>query len=334
MAQGQIHLGPQGPVPCSADPSKPNARGCPYEADGHYDTPKEAEQAYEAKMGGNLAEPVSKKPEAPASVVELSDSEQAVLDVYSEYIDEESIEIYDHSGLSDEEILTLAELRDNPDLLANNCYSVSSVLAQELSSPDEEVGVISIAYRDKHSHHAVSIRNADGEEVILDYTAAQYDNSLPIPFLANRARWKATIADRVAKKHGTSIAYIGLESDGALPNPDTIPERFYHVASRTNLEAITEEGLAPRVGERSARLGEAESRIYLFDSQASAEDALGSWLGDEYDDEDELVLLSTDASNVQTAKPSFEDDEDGVSWEWTTKYKIPGNELKVEDLEI
>lgn len=328
MAKGQIHLGPQGPVPCSADPSKPNARGCPYEADGHYDSPREAEQAYESKMGGNLAEPVSKKP------AELTTSERTVLNTYEEYIDEDSVEIYDHSGLGDEEMLTLADLRDNPELLANNCYSVSSELAEQLFSPDEEVGVISIAYRDRHSHHAVSFRNSDGEEVILDFTAAQYDSSLPIPFIADRARWKATIADRVGKKHGTSIAAIGLDEDGHLPNPDAVPERFYHVASRANLEAITKEGLAPRVGERSARLGEAESRIYLFDSQASAEDALGSWLGDEYDDDDELVLLSTDASNVQTAKPSFEDDEDGVSWEWTTKYKIPGSELKVEDLEI
>jgi len=46
MAKGQIHLTPDGPAPCSADPSKPGARGCPYGAGGHYATEAEAEAAY------------------------------------------------------------------------------------------------------------------------------------------------------------------------------------------------------------------------------------------------------------------------------------------------
>lgn len=46
MAKGQIHLTPDGPAPCSADPSKPGARGCPYSAGGHFATEQEAEQAY------------------------------------------------------------------------------------------------------------------------------------------------------------------------------------------------------------------------------------------------------------------------------------------------
>ena len=46
MAKGQIHLTPDGPAPCSADPSKPGARGCPYGAGGHYATEAEAEGAY------------------------------------------------------------------------------------------------------------------------------------------------------------------------------------------------------------------------------------------------------------------------------------------------
>lgn len=57
MAKGQIHLGPSGPAPCSAEPG---GRGCPYEADGHYGTQQEAESVFAAKMGGSLPEAVSR----------------------------------------------------------------------------------------------------------------------------------------------------------------------------------------------------------------------------------------------------------------------------------
>lgn len=64
MALGQIHLGSSGPEPCRADPSKDRARGCPFEASGHYSTQDEAELAYENKMGGALPASFSKRPEA------------------------------------------------------------------------------------------------------------------------------------------------------------------------------------------------------------------------------------------------------------------------------
>ena len=49
MARGQIHLSPSGPAPCGADTGR-----CPYEADGHYATAAEAEDAFAAQMGGAL----------------------------------------------------------------------------------------------------------------------------------------------------------------------------------------------------------------------------------------------------------------------------------------
>lgn len=64
MALGQIHLGSSGPEPCRADPSKDRARGCPFEASGHYSTQAEAELAYEDRMGGALPASFSKRPEA------------------------------------------------------------------------------------------------------------------------------------------------------------------------------------------------------------------------------------------------------------------------------
>lgn len=46
MAKGQIHFGKNGPEKCKADNSKPNARGCPYEATGHYNSMDEAVDNY------------------------------------------------------------------------------------------------------------------------------------------------------------------------------------------------------------------------------------------------------------------------------------------------
>lgn len=54
MAKGEFHIGPRGPGPCSADPSKPGAKGCPYGgasgSDGHFKTAVEAEVHYVRSM--------------------------------------------------------------------------------------------------------------------------------------------------------------------------------------------------------------------------------------------------------------------------------------------
>ncbi len=73
MAKGQIHLTPAGPAPCGADPSKPNARGCPFSAGGHYATEVEAEQAYAKLME---SEGLAELRPASAAVSELREELQ------------------------------------------------------------------------------------------------------------------------------------------------------------------------------------------------------------------------------------------------------------------
>lgn len=67
MAVNQFHLGKNGVEECHADPSKENARGCPFESDGHYDNPQQAEGALAFKMmqAGNTG--TMKKKKAPVS---------------------------------------------------------------------------------------------------------------------------------------------------------------------------------------------------------------------------------------------------------------------------
>ncbi len=65
----------------------------------------------------------------------------------------------------------------------------------------------------------------------------------------------------------------------------------YHVTPTRNLFRIMREGLAPRIGPRSRRLGEAVAAVYLFEDADSLQDALDNWLGDEFAEDAMLALL-------------------------------------------
>lgn len=108
----------------------------------------------------------------------------------------------------------------------------------------------------------------------------------------------------------------------------TVPERFYHLTPLRNLEAIKAAGLKPSIGERSEDLGEEEPRIYLFDSKASLEDALGGWLGEEFDEDEELAVLSIPGHMLETPVPTFTGDES--SWEWSNTGVIDASWLTEE----
>jgi len=332
----RYHLTPEGPRPCSVDQTNPRSRGCSYGADGHFGALQDADVAYGEQMGGAVPQAAS----APAPLRELTPAEQNVLDEYYGQIYEELIEIPDHSGLSEDDYCSLAQLRESPELLANNCHAVSSELLEQFGVEGYSADVLSVVYEDEKSHHALSLRSEGGEEIILDHTAAQYDQSLPIPFVAERSHWESVIRDRVLRKHGTTIASLALESElfssaPAQPGPP-VPEQFFHIARRADVESIMATGLKPSIGERSESLGEDAPRVYLFDSRTSAEEGLMSWLGDEFDEDEELVLLSVPGGSVETPAATYlqEDAEAesgyGPSTEWTSEKPVPGKALKIE----
>lgn len=67
--------------------------------------------------------------------------------------------------------------------------------------------------------------------------------------------------------------------------------RLFHVTPLANLPGILAEGLQPKLGPRSARLGEPAAGVYCFNGLGSLEAALGSWLWDAFDDESEPPAL-------------------------------------------
>lgn len=74
------------------------------------------------------------------------------------------------------------------------------------------------------------------------------------------------------------------------------------------MESILRDGLQPLIGPRSQALGERVPRIYLFTSKDDCETALGTWLGNEFEDvpENGLVILQV----VTGVDDQFETDAD------------------------
>ena len=65
---------------------------------------------------------------------------------------------------------------------------------------------------------------------------------------------------------------------------------YFHITRERDVAVILREGLRPRIGARAEQLRETAG-VFLFDSQASAEDAVANWLGDEFEEDEQLVLL-------------------------------------------
>jgi hypothetical protein len=77
-----------------------------------------------------------------------------------------------------------------------------------------------------------------------------------------------------------------------------LPPKVYHVTPASNLDSIMKAGLRPQVGARSSQIPGEQSAIYCFPDKTSLEDAMMNWLGDEFDEDEELALLEIDTSNL------------------------------------
>lgn len=76
-----------------------------------------------------------------------------------------------------------------------------------------------------------------------------------------------------------------------------IPETMFHVTEKKNLTTILSKGLRPSIGTRSAKVGETEPAVFLFRTESDMEYALMNWLGDEFDEDVPLSILSVRIPN-------------------------------------
>ena len=98
---------------------------------------------------------------------------------------------------------------------------------------------------------------------------------------------------------------------------------MYHVTPSSNVKSILKNGLTPSKGSNSQDYGEEQDSVYLFPTIEDAEDALGNWLGDQYEDED--ISFSLLKVNV-TGLPLKSETE----WEYYTTSIISANRIEVE----
>ena len=89
---------------------------------------------------------------------------------------------------------------------------------------------------------------------------------------------------------------------------------LYHVAKKRNLRSIERNGL--RVMVPRDMEGE-EAGVYLFRSRKDAEEALMNWLGDRFDEDEELVLIKVDDRYVDEVS------SDAAGYEVISKKAIP-----------
>ena len=85
-----------------------------------------------------------------------------------------------------------------------------------------------------------------------------------------------------------------------LPYIDESAEQdiMYHVTPTKNLRSIMKNGLRPQIGDRSVKLHGEENGIFLFPTLDDVEDAVSNWLGDEFDEDEDLTLLAIDVSGL------------------------------------
>jgi len=69
---------------------------------------------------------------------------------------------------------------------------------------------------------------------------------------------------------------------------------YYHITPTKNVKSIMRNGLQPSIPKD---MNDVEG-VYLFVSVEAAEEALMNWLGDRFDEDEDLTMLKVDSSGV------------------------------------
>lgn len=101
---------------------------------------------------------------------------------------------------------------------------------------------------------------------------------------------------------------------------------MYHVTPLKNLESIKKHGLVCKIGPRSQKIGEPISAIYLFPNLDYANDAVANWLGDEFDDDEELIILPVNVTENDVEQAP------GIDYERASVANIPAELINFEHI--
>lgn len=101
--------------------------------------------------------------------------------------------------------------------------------------------------------------------------------------------------------------------------------KLYHVTLRSNLESILSNGLIPDIGERSYDAGETQKFVFLFPTKNDVENAMLTWLGEYYYDED-VVYLEVNLPD------NFPIEQGEVEYEMISRQIIPKEYISIIEL--
>lgn len=121
--------------------------------------------------------------------------------------DASELEFPNHSPESNKDWLTIANVIKRNKFYENNCHAISSELAQFM----DELGSYTDGFKSAETiqldynngvHVAVLVEDEDGEKTVVDYTARQFDKSLPVPLMLKQNDWEELIDYYIEKLHG------------------------------------------------------------------------------------------------------------------------------------
>lgn len=140
----------------------------------------------------------SAPPSPPPEIVELVEEIEAAAD---------DIWVPDHSGEAGEDWVALSDIAHNPALAGNNCHAVTFEIfrtAVEDVGHDHPVGTAELVF-DSGVHWAGTFGDAQGRRWVVDYTAHQFDSSLPVPYVALSGEWEKFVAGKIGDKFGDEL---------------------------------------------------------------------------------------------------------------------------------
>lgn len=76
----------------------------------------------------------------------------------------------------------------------------------------------------------------------------------------------------------------------------------FHVTTAAALPSILSTGLEPRIGPRSTAIGEHQCAIYFFETLFDVVNGLMNWMADEFDEDDEIVILDVDLTGTRSQR--------------------------------
>lgn len=91
------------------------------------------------------------------------------------------------------------------------------------------------------------------------------------------------------------------------PPAPAIGHSVFHVTAVGALDTVLAQGLRPQTGPRASACNEKAPAVFCFPSWKACEDALMGWLGEAFDEEEDLAILEIDTRRIPASVPARSD---------------------------